>query len=164
MRLNLGLDRFVFLIPFVFVAFVCGSLFAEVPADPTADFLSQVLSVIQGFGGMAWQMKITSIVLLLMASMKVSLLKPLWQRLGGAQAWLAPLLGLVVGVVSMNPFSWAGLVAYVSAGVGAIAAHELLDGLKKIPKLGPVYVRVIEITERLLGGKPKPAPIIPPKV
>lgn len=120
------------------------------PGD--VDFLSQVLNLIQSFGGLPWVGKISAIVLLIVASMKVSFLQPVWKLLGAAQGFVAPVLGLVAGVLNLHPFSWAGLMAYISAGAGALILHELLDAVKGIPGIGAAYVAGINWVEGLLGG------------
>lgn len=122
------------------------------PADSTSDFLSQVFNLISQFGGLSWAARIAAMVLLLIASMKVSFLAPVWAKLGEAQVFMAPLLGIIAGVVSMKPFSWAGLLAYLGAGAGAIMLHEILDGVKVIPGLGSMYVAAINFFEGILGG------------
>lgn len=133
--------------------------FADVSALPPQDFFAQVLQAIHDFGGLPWVGKIALIVALVIASMKVSFLDDLvWNRLGKFQAWLAPVLGLVGGIlglaVSGQPFSWARAFAYMSAGAGAVILHELLDTAKAIPGLGPIWVQVIAVIEGVLGGNP----------
>ena len=121
------------------------------------DFFTQVLTAIKTFGGLSWVLKISSIVTLLIASMKVSFLNQyLWTKLGAAQAWVAPILGLIAGILSLmsggQPLSIAALLAYLSAGSGAIILHELLDSLKALPGLGAIYVAAINVIENVLGG------------
>lgn len=131
--------------------------FAQSAPNPDLYFLSQVIDAVKTFGGLSWAMKISTIVLLAIGSMKVSFIQPLWAKLGAAQAFVAPLLGLVIGALSLSPFSWAGMLAYMGAGAGAIAIHELLDALKAFPGLGPMYVAVINWLESILGA---PAPVV----
>ncbi len=128
--------------------------------SPEASFLDQVMSTIHKFGGASMMLKISLIVMLLVSSMKVSLLNQLvWSKLGAAQAWIAPLLGLIAGVLDLGgaggSISLASLLAYVSAGAGAIILHQLLDSLKAIPGLGSMYVSMIDMLQKVLGG-PKP--------
>lgn len=124
---------------------------------PAQDFLAQVLDAVKKFGGLPTLGKISSVVLLLVASMKVGPLKTLiWSKLGAAQAWIAPLLGLLAGVLALGTdLTPAGALAYVGAGAGALVLHELLDSLKALPGLGPVYVTVINFIEDVLTPKPK---------
>lgn len=125
--------------------------------DPGA-FLTQVLQVVQGLGGMSWILKIAAILMLIIASMKVSILDDLiWNKLGKLQIWLAPILGLVLGILMLasgGSISLPGVFAYMSAGAGAVALHEILDLIKGIPGIGPAYVAVINLVEGALGGTP----------
>ncbi len=124
-------------------------------------FLAQVVAVFQQFGGMSGALKIAAVVTLVIASMKVSFLNSLiWSKLGSAQAFLAPVLGLVVGILGLAghaPLSIAAVFAYLSAGAGAIILHELLDAIKGLPGLGAAYVSFINLIESFLGG---PAPTL----
>ncbi len=119
-------------------------------------FLGQVLQAIKNFGGLPTVLKIASIIALIVASMKVSILNELlWSKLGAAKVWVAPLLGLVAGVLDLaqsGQVTLASVFAYISAGAGAIILHELLDSIKKLPKLGQVYVTIIELIQKALKG------------
>ncbi len=125
------------------------------------DFLNQVFAAIAGFGGMPMVLKISSIVLLVIASMKVTPINQLiWSKLGGAQAFLAPILGLVAGLLGVAghvPLTWASAFAYLSAGAGAIILHELLDACKAIPGLGSLYVSAINLIESFLNPQNPPS-------
>ncbi len=128
---------------------------------PPADFLAQVIDAIKKLGGMTTMLKISTIILLLIASMKVSVLNTyVWSKLGEAQVWVAPFLGLLAGLLGLGaggvPITTAVVFAYVTAGGGAVFLHELLDSLKAVPGLGAVYLKAIEIAERVLGGGDKP--------
>jgi hypothetical protein len=119
------------------------------------DFLQQVLSVIKSFGGLPMVLQISSIIMLIISSMKNSLLRELlWDKLGdGLKPWIAPLLGLIaglLGVASEGPVTFASVFAYMSAGAGAIILHELLGTLKAMPGIGPVYLSIIDIIQRAL--------------
>jgi hypothetical protein len=120
------------------------------------DFLTMVLETIKGFGGVSWVVKVASVITLIVSSMKVSFLNELiWSKLGALQTWVAPLLGLVGGILALSvsgQLSLAGILAWLSAGTGAIALHELLDSVKSIPGLGAMYVGIIDMIEKLLGG------------
>lgn len=161
--------------------FLAGSLFAKhSSADPSP--LPSVIAVLQGqvdsgaavdsitflgdvlqagkeMGGVPWVIKISILILILIASMKVSFFDDLiWNKLKGAKAFAAPLLGMVSGILILaysGHFSLAGVFAYMGAGSGALALHELLDAVKAIPGLGSVYVNIINAVESRLGGNPK---------
>jgi cytochrome c oxidase subunit IV len=133
--------------------------FADTVAAPSGtivEFLLSVWQTIQSLGGLTWSLKITAIITLVIASMKVSFLNELiWSKLGNLKTWVGPILGLLVGLVSLvaqGNLSLVGVFAYFSAGIGAIALHELLDTIKGIPGLGPIYVGIIDAIEKTLGG------------
>jgi hypothetical protein len=116
---------------------------------------TDVMAAFQGFGGLAWSMKIAVIVMIVIGLMKISSLSGLWAKLGSAQAWLAPGLGLLLGVLTLGAsgtLSWSGIFAYMGSGAGAIALHELLDAVKAIPGLGTAYVSIINFIEGVLPG------------
>lgn len=126
------------------------------PAAP-ADFLTQVLATIQNFGGLSTLMKVSAVILLLIASVKVSFLNQLiWSKLGIYQSLVAPVLGLIAGLVGLfgggSPITIASVLAYLGAGVGAMGLHEVLDGIKAVPGIGPTWVSIISAIENALGG------------
>jgi len=120
-----------------------------------SDFLSQVLEFIKAFGGLSTVAKISGAVLLIIGSMKVSFLKTYWDMLGSAKAFVGPVLGLIIGVISMSPITLSGLAAYLFAGAGAIILHELLDAVKALPGIGSVYVSIIDFIKKILPGAVK---------
>ncbi len=123
--------------------------------DPNADFFQAVMDFIKNFGGMSAMLKVSGAILLIVASMKVSFLKPLYDKLGAFKSWLAPILGLIAGTVGIGfsgPVSLASIFAYVTAGAGAVFIHEILDTVKAIPGLGAIYVSAINFIEGLLGS------------
>jgi hypothetical protein len=120
----------------------------------TDSLISAVSTVIQNFGGLSWALKIACIVLLIIAFMKVSFLSSFWAKLGSFQAYLAPVLGLILGALTLSvsgSVTLAGVLAYLAAGSGAILLHELLDTIKAIPGLGAVYVGIIDAIESVLN-------------
>ncbi len=127
-----------------------------------ADFLSQVVAVVKSWGGLSSLLKISAVIALLIASMKVSFLNSLiWAKLGGFQVYLAPVLGLIGGLLSIGvsgPVTIASVFLYASAGGGAVFLHEILDSIKAIPGLGAVYVSLINTIESDLGGPASQAP------
>lgn len=142
-----------------FLSFSTIIAFAQDAVAPQ-DFLSQVLKFIQSWGGIPMMAKVAGVILLLVASMKVSFLKPYWDKLGSLQAWVAPILGLIAGILGLGsggaPITLASIFAYMSAGAGAVVLHELLDTVKAVPGIGPLWVSVIAIIESSLGGTKDP--------
>lgn len=143
-------------ITFVILFSVCAYALADNSVLSPKDFLSQVWDVVQSMGGLHWAMKVSAIIVLVIASLKVSFLNDLiWSKLGELKAWIAPVLGIVSGVLlllAQGQLSLPGVFAYFSAGVGALALHELLDTIKSVKGIGPVYVGLIDAIEKALGG------------
>lgn len=134
---------------------------APVVDIPVSDFLSQVLDAVKGFGGLSWLLKISAVITVILASMKVSFMRDLvWDKLGAAKAWAAPILGLIVGILNLatagGHITLPAILAYVSAGAGAIILHELLDTLKAVPGIGPKWVEIISVISAFTGGNSKP--------
>ena len=126
---------------------------------PISIFLTQVLEAVKSFGGIPWTLKIASVILLIIASMKVSMIRPLWDKLGWRKNLLAPLLGLIAGVLMLskeNMLTLPGVGAYLFAGAGAIILHEILDAVKEIPGIGNSYLKVIEFMQGLLKKPASP--------
>lgn len=124
---------------------------------PVESFVQQVFDLIGSFGGLPWMAKIAGVITVIISSMKVSFIRPLWDKLGEAKVWLAPILGLVAGVMGMGvDITWASAIAYVTAGAGAVIFHELLDTIKAIPGLGSMWVSVIDFISIILRA-PQPA-------
>jgi hypothetical protein len=142
---------------FVVMTFLVGYAMADQSVVSPGDFLAEVLKMISAFGGLSWVMKVSSIITLILSSMKVSFLNDLWwSKLGQFKAWAAPILGMVLGAMTMlangQSITLASLLAYFSAGAGALILHELLDTIKAIPGLGPVWVSLINAIKKALGG------------
>lgn len=127
------------------------------PAETVEGFFAQTLTFIKQFGGLPWVLKIAGIASILISTLKISVLREfIWDKLGSAKVWAAPVLGLVFGIASLGTnLTLASALAYVSAGAGAIILHELLDSIKAIPGLGSVWVSIIDVLKSLLGGAKK---------
>lgn len=128
----------------------------------TGSFLSAVLQFILHHGGLGTPLTIACICLLVIASVKVSFLDSLlWDKLGYAQAFVAPVLGLVVGFIMLGvngtTLTLAAVFTFLGSGAGAVGLHELLDAVKGIPGLGTAYVNIITAIENFLGGNPQGA-------
>ena len=121
-------------------------------------FMADVLLSVQSVGGLAVAMKIALAIMLLIGTMKVTSLDDMfWGKLGKFQAFAAPILGLILGILVLGyqgHITVPALFAYIGAGGGAILFHELLDAVKGIPGLGTVYVGIITFIEGALGGNP----------
>ena len=133
-------------------------VFAQAAELPAVDFFTQLMETVKGFGGFTGVGKISAVIVLLIASMKVSFLNQmLWSKLGKIQAAVAPVLGLIGGILmaGMNGKlpTPAEAMVYISAGVGAIFLHEVLDLIKMTPGIGPMWVSLINLIEGFLGKK-----------
>lgn len=119
---------------------------------PVDQFFNQVIELVKSFGGIPWTMKIAGIIMLIIATMKVTFLRPLWDKLGWIKGFVAGILGLIAGVLMLskeNMLSFPGVVAYMFSGMGAVVLHQMLDALKQIPGIGPVYVQIIDFIMNL---------------
>lgn len=125
------------------------------PVETVDGFFTQVLTFIKQFGGLPWVLKVAGVAAILISTLKVSILRELiWEKLGDAKVWAAPLLGLIFGITSLgSDLNWASALAYVSAGAGAIILHELLDSFKAVPGIGNLWLSVIQVIQKILGGK-----------
>jgi hypothetical protein len=125
--------------------------------DGSADFFAQVLAVASTIGGLGLFAKISAVIMLLVASLKVGVFRQaVWSKLGWAQVLVAPALGLLAGILGLGAggaaITPALVFAYVVAGGGAVFLHELLDAIKSVPGIGPVYLAAIDTISRALEG------------
>lgn len=145
---------FFFSLLFLSVAAFASDL-ADYPADK---FFGDIFETVKAFGGMPWTLKIAAIVTLVISSMKVSFVRPLWDKLGWAKGIVWAVLSVLVGIVTLSSggnLTFAGVAAYLFAGAGAVILHELLDSLKGIPGVGGVYLSIIEFAQKLLKAPPQ---------
>jgi len=120
-----------------------------------SDLLAAILSAVQGFGGLSWALKVAVVVMSLIGLTKLTVLSSFWDKMGSFKAWLAPLLGLALGIlIQGGNITWAGVLAYMGSGAGAILLHQLLETVKAIPGIGPAYVTIINFIEAVI-----PAPL-----
>lgn len=128
--------------------------FADGAELPIQDFLTLVLDTVKNFGGLPWMGKVAAICFVLVGSMKVTFLRGLiWDRLGSAKAWAAPILALIGGILSLEQITLPAVLAYMGAGAGAIILHQLLDLVKALPGIGRFWIMVIDMIAKVTGGK-----------
>jgi cytochrome c oxidase subunit IV len=144
----------------IFLFSSCIGLLAFAETDPIGaiDFIIQIMKSLKDFGGMSAMVKTSIIITLIISSLKVSFLNNLiWSKLGGCKVFIAPLLGLIGGLVTLKSqaVSAADITVYLISGGGAVFLHELLDSIKEIPGIGPVYLTIINILTTLLRGPQK---------
>lgn len=128
--------------------------FAQAQAPVTLmAWLGQALTTVQDFisSNMTWQVKAAAVIALIISSMNVTVLNQwIWQKLGNFQIWLAPVLGLVGGLINVyNGGNWSDVLSYAVAGGGAVFVHELLDLIKVLPGIGSLWVSLINMIENI---------------
>lgn len=132
--------------------------FAETEVIGTLDFFIQIMQSLKDFGGLSSIVKSSIIITLIISSMKVSFLNSLiWSKLGGLKVFIAPLLGLIGGLLTLKSqaVSAADITVYLISGGGAVFLHELLDSVKEIKGIGPVYLNIINVLTAILRGPQK---------
>lgn len=129
----------------------------------TWKFIQLALDQSEKFGSFPWAAKIASLMLLVISSFKVTrggwvpVLSKLWPEADGKKPIAVLVASLVLGVLmtgAAGQITMAGVLQYVGAGAGSMLIHEILDKVKLIPGLGPVYVSAIKTIEAILGKKP----------
>lgn len=142
---------------FLGVFFVGAYAMADSGVTSPQDFFAQVVQAVQNMGGLTMMGKISVAIVLVIATMKVTFLnRIIWSKLGTAQVYVAPILGLLAGVLSLGSpgaaVTAASIFAYLTAGAGAVFLHEILDSMKGLPGLGAIYITIINLVETALGG------------
>ena len=135
---------------FIALAFAGFNAFAQTSDD--IGFFQKVLQYIQDFGGLGWAGKVAGGIFILIGAMKVSFLDKVWDFLGEYKPAVPLVLALIAGIVSLgidpgSEITWAGVMAYVTAGAGAIILHSLLDMIKSIPGIGKTAIAVIDFLQ-----------------
>jgi len=126
---------------------------AEVGFDVLAGML---LKIVTDWKTLGWSAGVVALLTLIVSTMKNSVLRGLiWDKLGWAKVFVAPVLGIAMFLIGMQSFSWGAVLLGFTSGVGAIALHQLLDGLKAIPGLGSGFVKLIDFLGGLLKKPPE---------
>jgi hypothetical protein len=129
--------------------------FAQTAATSVSllDWVNQTIAVVQEFiaRNVSWQVEVMAVITLIISSMKVTVLNQwFWSKLGTLQDWLAPALGLALGMTNVYMGgNWQDVLAYVAAGAGAPYLHDLLDLIKVLPGIGPLWVDFIDVIENI---------------
>lgn len=114
------------------------------------EIFAQILEQISLLGGAGWMAKVSASCLILVSFMKISFLKPLWDKMGWRKILAAPILSLIAGILILKPITLAGILAYISSGMGAIILHELLDAIKLIPGIGGIALSIVDFLKKAL--------------
>ena len=130
---------------------------------PDGNIFGAVWSLVSGWGGLNYTVKINAIMTILISSMKVSFLKPFWDKIKdikitykgvvqhiNAQVYFVLLLHIGVGIITQGNYSFTAILAYVFIGGGSVYFHELADGLKNIPIVGKVLEWIETIAKYVL--------------
>ena len=129
----------------------------EVNAD--VDFIKLLITDIKNFKSASLMLKISMIIMLIIGFTKVSIVRPLWDKLGKAKVWAAPLLSLIGAfastVMTGEKLTASVIFTFLVSGAGAVALYELLDSIRAIPGIGAVYIAIIDFLKSILGGAPK---------
>ena len=129
--------------------------------DQALALLNQIMDFFKSFGSMPLQGKIAGIVLSLITVWKSSMLRPYWDKWGEWKLLVAPLLGILLGLTAIQPFSTATVWAGFMGGVLALPLHDFLSALEEMPWIGPTYKTLIGFLEKILK-KPQPPVVDPP--
>lgn len=118
------------------------------------DYMNEIFLTVWQFGGLPFVFTIAAIVLSIIGFIKLTRLRPFWDSLGRLKPLAIPLLSLTIGIISLaiddTPLTIQGILAYLFAGSGAIILHDVLDAVKALPGISPVYFRFIESLQGLL--------------
>jgi hypothetical protein len=115
------------------------------------DLLSQLLDFLKGFGSMDNPHKVAGAIMLLISIWKSSLVRPMWDKLGGFQVLVAPVLGIALAMAQLpGGFSWANIVAGSTTGLLAIAMHEMMTAIENLPMVGAKYKSMVAWVDSLL--------------
>jgi hypothetical protein len=130
---------------------------------PDGNIFGAVWKLVSGWGGLNYTVKINAIMTLLISSMKVSFLKPFWDKIKtikitykgvvqtiNAQVYFVLLLHIGVGIITQGNYSFNAILAYVFIGGGSVYFHELADGLKNVPIIGQGLERIETIAKYVL--------------
>jgi hypothetical protein len=153
----------IFALMFLFAAVLAKAqeVAAPVVAEMSdADFLLQIVRVVQELGGAKWGASVTLGIVVFISTVKVSVLRKYWDLIGSLKVLVAPSLALIAGIASLklNPNAsahdlWPILAAWMLAGGGSVIVHQLLDAVKGLPFVGAKYDLMIEVVQGLLGGR-----------
>lgn len=141
---------------FSMILCACGSALAQTGDD--IGFFQRVFDYIAQFGGLNWAGKVAGGIFLLIGAMKVSFLSKVWDFFGEYKPLVPLVLSMIAGIISLGvdpnyQITWAAVTAYIVSGAGAIILNSILDFIKAIPGLGPLWVSAIEFLQLIFRSK-----------
>jgi len=138
---------------------------------PEGNIFTAVWKLVSGWGGLDYTVKANAIMTILISSMKVSFLKPLWDKIKkikitykgvvqyiDAQIYFVLFLHIAIGIITHGNYSFTAILAYVFVGGGSVYFHEIASGLKNVPIIGQVLEWIETIAKYVLK-----APLEAPK-
>lgn len=122
--------------------------------DDVSMFINQVIDTVKLLGGGEWLAAVAACCTLIVGSMKIpGIREKLWDKLTvkgfKLQVFVAPLVGLIGGIISLKietgHIQLRPVLAYLAAGSGAIILYELLDAVK-------LTVATNKVASSVIGG------------
>lgn len=130
---------------------------AQAAAEPgIGEIFQGLVKAFADFKALGWQAGLAALIMVLISSMKNTLLRQwIWSKIPEwAKMLVAPLLSLIAFALAMGKdFSGAAFWAAVTTGVAAVYMHELLDGLKSAPFIGEKWKWLVDAIGTLFGKK-----------
>lgn len=111
---------------------------------------------LKGLEGQAMVLGCVSLgIRVLLSSVKVSVLREkLWNKLSENMKMLvAPVCGLLLAVLSIQPLTLSAVLAGMLSGVAAIPLHHLLKTIEALPGINKTVQVVVGMAAKILGGK-----------
>jgi hypothetical protein len=114
-----------------------------------------MMKAIGDYKALGWQAGMSMIVMLIIASMKNSALRSMiWDKMKWGKVFVAPVLSLILVIAAQlkggHPVDFKSLMLAMVTGAGALALHEILDGIKYLPGVGPMWVSLIDLIGKFL--------------
>jgi hypothetical protein len=130
---------------------------------PDGNIFGAVWKLVSGWGGLDYMVKVNAIVTILVSSMKVSFLKPFWDKIKkikitykgvvqyiDAQIYFVAFLHIALGIITQGNYTFPAILAYVFIGGGSVYFHEITEGLKNVPIVGTVLAWIETIAKYIL--------------
>lgn len=133
-----------------------------VPDVSNMDLLGMMLKLFSSWQSAGMLAGMSALVMLIIASLKNSMLRAMvWDKLKWGKVFVAPVMSIVLVFMGMMAkgmtIDGKAVLAALFVGGGAVALHEILDGLKQVPGIGGIWVNLIDMAGKLLG-KPSDKP------
>jgi hypothetical protein len=141
----------------VFALFLLSSA-AIAQEAPSLDlsWLSAVNDLIRLFSNwqtIGAQAGFAALLTILISTIKISALRPLWDKLGPAKIIAPSLLSLIAYLLTLQSFSFPVILAAITTGVGAVYLHELLNAIRMLPAVNKYVLMVVDVLQILLKRK-----------